>query len=299
MCHDALDIEVVAPGSLESIREAEVHLWRVQLASAAPPSEFAEILSPAELLHASKFAFQRDRIRFIQRRGFLRSILGAYLGTTPALMRFTENAFGKPSLAVGSGQQINFNTTSSDDLALYAVTRGRAIGVDVERIRHVPEAASIAQGYFSRVEFSSFVKFPTGRRDRAFLDCWTRKEAYVKALGAGLSMPLDSFDVCLWPDCSSALLRVRDKDTSKRLWTLRSIRPGRGYVGALAMEGRFNKITHFRIEAKWVGGRWPARGTGVPPTRAGNLASDLRVGAAKYCDARDAVKDTESAEHRY
>lgn len=195
-----------------------------------PPETSARLyatLSPDERSRSARFRFTRDRQRFIAARGGLRALLGRYLGTRPGQIRFTYNAFGKPELSPGFGNRLRFNLSHSAGLALIAITTDGAIGVDLERIRSQPEYAEIARSVFSAADVDRLNRLPIHLYAEGFLTCWTRNEAYVKARGEGLATPLTSLPV-------------------PRRWSLYTLQPAPGYVGALAVEGR----AEYRIEQR-------------------------------------------------
>ena len=217
----------------------EVHVWHVDLlplADSAP--QLRALLAPAELAAADRLRFERDRLRFVARRAMLRTILARYLGLAPGLLRFRANERHKPELdgaAARSG--IRFNASHSGDLAVYAIAVREHIGVDVEAVRPIFDAQHIAQRFFSPLEREVLSAIPAARRSLAFLHCWTRKEAFVKALGEGLHYPLHNFDVSLAPGEPAALLRVgRDLDAGRR-WAMDSFYPCSGHVAALVVAG--------------------------------------------------------------
>ena len=215
----------------------EVHVWRAALVR--HPVEIEALrgtLSEDELLRAERFRFSRDRSKFIAARGILREILSRYLCLPPTLLRFGYNAFGKPELCeeVG-GATTRFNLSHAGEIALYAVAAGREVGVDVEFVREDVACAEIAADFFSRREAAALLALPADVRTRAFFNCWTRKEAYIKAHGAGLSLPLDGFDVTLAPGEPAALLSTRDDEQEAARWSLTELFPGIGYAAALAV----------------------------------------------------------------
>ena len=169
----------------------------------------------------------------------LRTILGRYLGRDPAQLRFRYGPSGKPVLYVESGSHsIRFNVSHTRDIALYAVTIGREIGVDIERIRVDFGTEDIAARFFSGREVAALGALPPPYRLEAFFTCWTRKEAYLKARGQGLSFPLDRFTVSLAPGERAALLEVLDDPKETARWSVRQLFPGADHVAALAVEGR-------------------------------------------------------------
>lgn len=144
----------------------------------------------------------------------------------------------KPALAEDSDESaIRFNMSHSHDLALYAVTRNRELGIDLEHIRKDFASHEIAQQFFSPREVARLRALPLSMQTKAFFNCWTRKEAYIKATGKGLSLPLHQFDVSLVPGEPTLLLSTRENPQEASRWTLRELKPGPGYVVALAVEG--------------------------------------------------------------
>jgi 4'-phosphopantetheinyl transferase len=234
------DVSWFSPSGRLSLARNAVHVWRASLDQS--PSQVAFLqnsLDDDERSRADRFYFSRDRERFIVARGVLRALLGRYLGKAPQSLSFSYSTHGKPALASESGADaIRFNLSHSHGTALYAVTRGREIGVDLEFIRSDLEAEQIAERFFSHSEIVTLRALPLSLRKYAFFLCWTRKEAYIKARGEGLSMPLDQFDVSLIPGEPTALLSTqRDTDETLR-WSLRNLTPAFGYAAALAAEGR-------------------------------------------------------------
>lgn len=233
----------------------EVHVWRAALARTPPEVEALKgLLSEDELRRAGRFHFPRDRSNFVVARGTLREILSLYVGLPPALLRFDYNAFGKPELTrAHAGTRVRFNLSHAGGLALYAVAGGREVGVDVEAVRESVPCEELAANFFSPREVAALLALPARDRRRAFFECWTRKEAYIKARGEGLSLPLDSFDVSLTPGEPAALLRTGEGREAAG-WTLRELTPGDGYAAAVAVEG-----VGWRLRC-W---RWP-RDEGAP-----------------------------------
>ena len=227
------------PAGAAALRGDEVHVWRASLRPA--PHVLARLeahLSPEERARAARFRFPEHRTAFVAGRGVQREILSRYAALPPAALAYRETAHGKPSLAGGAGvPELRFNVSNSGDLALYAVTRGRELGVDLERVKPMPDGIDIARRFFSAPENEVFAALDESVRDLAFFHCWTRKEAYIKAVGEGLSMPLDRFDVAFAPGEPARLLCTRGAADEAGRWTMLELRPGPGYVGALAVEG--------------------------------------------------------------
>ena len=225
----------------------EVHVWRALLEpSSSQVQEFRGILSDDELDRANRFFFEKDRQRFIAARGTLRSILSRYITSYPGHLRFYYNQYGKPFLdSEFSANQLQFNLSHSESMALYVITRNMEIGVDIERVRSDLEYEAIAKRFFSANEVSRLRRIPAEKKLEAFYHCWTRKEAYIKAHGKGLSLPLDSFEVSLDPDEPSISLIIKDEPQESSLWTLLDLKPEPGYAGALAVKGLACKFRYW------------------------------------------------------
>ncbi len=226
----------------------EVHVWRASLDELRPQRDsFLHTLAADERTRAQRFYFQTDRERFITAHGVLRAILGLYLNREPKCLSFCYGSHGKPALACEyGGDAIRFNMSHSQGAALYAVTRNREIGVDLEFIRCDLEVEQIAERFFSPYEIATLRALPVHLRRYAFFLCWCRKEAYIKARGEGLSIPLDQFDVSLTPGEPAALLSTRpDADEALR-WSLLGLTLASGYSAALAVEGRGETLSCWR-----------------------------------------------------
>ena len=223
----------------------EIQVWRMNLdRPASEVQEMRGVLSEDETARAARFVFDRHRARFVAGRAFLRMILGRYVGMEPRRLAFGYGPRGKPFLRKGSdGDSVRFNLSHSGELALLAVIKARRIGVDVERIREVKEHLRLAGRYFAPGEAAAIRALPPDVQYRAFFNCWTRKEAYIKALGTGLACPLDGFEVSLAPGTPAALLRVDDDPGAPSEWFMRALAPGRGFVGAVALRGSEYGVT--------------------------------------------------------
>ena len=220
----------------------EVHSWSAGLD--VPPETSARLyatLTPDERSRSGRFQFERDRQRFIVARGVLRDLLGRYLQTEPSQIRFVYNAFGKPDLGPDFANRLTFNVYHSAGLALIAIATASNVGVDLEYIRAQSDYyADIARHFFSAAEVDYLIALPSHLYAETFFSCWTKKEAYLKACGEGLAMPLNSFSVPLTTDPAPTPedLHVASKDNvPARRWSLYTLRPAPGYAGALAIEG--------------------------------------------------------------
>lgn len=217
----------------------EVHVWRADLDVA--PGVVAALyrtLAADERERAERFHFPIHRARSIVARGLLRAIIARYLDREPGTIAFQYNAFGKPALADGHDTGgIRFNVSHADGIALFALTRRREVGVDIERVRADMVGERIAEHFFSPREVAALRALDPALQHDAFFTCWTRKEAYVKARGGGLSIALDQFDVSLAPGEPAAILASREAGEARRRWSLHYLTPGPGSVGAVAVEG--------------------------------------------------------------
>jgi 4'-phosphopantetheinyl transferase len=196
----------------------------------------AAMLSEAERQRANRFAFDRDRRRFTVARSRLRQLLGARLDMRPDSVELMYGKHGKPALArrfAASG--LRFNVAHSDDVAVYAFSRGREVGIDVETVRVLPDADDVAASFFSRRENEVYRSLAPRDKPLGFFNCWTRKEAFIKALGDGLYHPLDRFDVSLAPGEPARILRVEHVPGELCGWTLHSFLPGPGLIAAVVV----------------------------------------------------------------
>lgn len=228
------------PPSTFALAGDEVHVWRVNLSSTSSRrvEDLRGILAEDEHRRANGFCFEEDRERFVAGRGVLRILLGRYLDLEPDRLSFCYGSHGKPALAEGSGGgTLRFNVSHSRGLALFALARGREVGIDVEYIRFDLEREEIAARCFSPQEAATLRSIPAGMRTEAFFAGWTRKEAYMKARGEGLSLALNGFSVSLVPGEPAMLLNAREDPSEAARWTLRELKPGPGYAAALAAEG--------------------------------------------------------------
>jgi 4'-phosphopantetheinyl transferase len=228
---------------------ADIHVWTVGIGD--QPDDIlrsrAAVLTPDELQRADRFARDSDRQRFVLCRGAVRLILARYTGRSPAELAFASGPHGKPFL-VGEdrgrpGASVNFNVSHSGEIAVVAVAES-PVGIDVEQIRTMPDADRLAARFFSPYEREVYRSLDPEARLSAFFRCWTRKEAFVKARGDGLSLPLAYFDVTLTPS-DPQLLRIGGTEAEARHWTLHGFEPAVGYVAALAVRRRGVRLSSF------------------------------------------------------
>jgi 4'-phosphopantetheinyl transferase len=210
---------------------------------------FEQTLVADEKFRAGRFYFERDRNDFIAARGILRDLLGRYLHCSPHSLLLAYSKHGKPSvLEVAATPTVQFNVSHSHGLALFAFSRSRPLGVDIERIRPDIAAEEIAERYFSPQEVVELLALPPSSRAEGFFRCWTRKEAYVKAHGEGLQISLQSFHVSLSPE-QPALLVSADRQR----WSLHSLRPGDQFLGAIVAEGQDLRVHCYHWNAATSG----------------------------------------------
>jgi len=217
----------------------EAHVWRASLAASRDElARLHELLSEDERARAARFRYDVHRERFIAGRGTQRRLLARYLGVDAASIRYRYAARGKPALDGPEAESgVRFNVSNAEDGLLVALVLEREVGVDLEPVHRVVDRDAVARRFFSVPENQVYDTIAEEERDAAFFTCWTRKEAYIKAVGDGLSMPLDCFDVTLRPGEPARLLATRGDPSQAERWTLRELDPGPGWLGALVVEG--------------------------------------------------------------
>ena len=236
------------------LMDGDVHVWRASLDQReASRRKLSELLSEDERLRAGRFHFTKDRDRFVVGRGCLRAIVSRYVAAPPDLLRLSYNRYGKPALETPGNGMLRFNVSHSHDIALYAVTMARDVGVDVEFVNQKFASAEIAERFFSPREVAALHALPHALQVLAFFDCWTRKEAYLKARGEGLSRPLHTFSVSFEPGKPAALLNSDEDPQPARYWSLAELQPGEGYRAALAVQGEIRRLCCWQwTEDPWL-----------------------------------------------
>jgi len=221
-----------------------VQLWRLDLEGlAAGETRWQQLLSDDERTRAARFLVPRVRQQFVVTRALLRMFLGGYLGVDPCRFSFRQSSRNKPSLGGPHAESaISFNVAHSGGMALLAFTRRREIGVDVEQVRRDVDVEAIARRFFSLSEQEQLGAVSPDHKLEAFFRCWTRKEAYVKAKGEGLWLPLDQFDVSVAVGIDNALLATRPDRSEAARWSLREVAAGPGYVAALCVAGHDYRV---------------------------------------------------------
>lgn len=222
------------PSDLTLPSDEEVHVWGTSL---KPPAKvlaaYRKRLSVREMARADQFAFDEDRRHFVAARGWMRTLLGMYLERAPSSLIFRTGDHGKPHLP--NNELLAFNLSHSGSCALLAITGGSLVGIDVEERRPIDEPTAIAEQFFSVREVRQFRQLDDSELIDGFFNAWTRKEAFVKAIGMGLSFPLESFDVTLAPGSQARLLSLRAEEWSSHPWTLHALHSTDDYSAALAV----------------------------------------------------------------
>ena len=229
-----------SPAASSQLALDEVHIWCVSLD--VPPETLARLdatLSLEERDRGARLRFTQDRQRFTVAHGALRDLLGLYLGIPPSRVGYVYNAFGKPALDPRCGR-LRFNLSHSADIALIAIAAEADVGVDLEYILGQTDYAELARCFFSAAEVNALSALPPDRYAESVIGCWTKKEAYLKATGSGFAIPLNTFTVPLTidPALDPVDFQVEPNDIDQTTsWSLYTLRPAPGYVGALAIQG--------------------------------------------------------------
>jgi 4'-phosphopantetheinyl transferase len=213
-----------------------VQLWAASL------NEFFEkaprlglLLSPQEMARADEFKLPEDRNRYVVRHGLLRLILSRYLQQPASAIEFRQGTHGKPEIqSGGTDQPPFFNTSHSSEIAVCAISRSCPLGVDVERIQEIPEMEAIAKRFFSSREARTLMALPLNLRLQAFYNCWTRKEAFLKATGEGIAENLAKVEVTLAPDDKPGVVSLSGDLGAHEQWQLQPFSPAHGYLGCVA-----------------------------------------------------------------
>ncbi len=226
------------------LQEKEVHVWCAHL---EPPAEQLVILERSlaeeEIQRAARFRFRRHRRRYIAGRGILRVLTGSYLNMAPEEVVFSYSKYSKPFLA---DHNLQFNLTHAESYALYAFCLTANVGIDLEKIRVLEDADNIAARFFAATEYARFLSLPQEQKYEAFFACWTRKEAFIKAIGEGLSYPLADFDVAFEPGKTGQINSIRGSKLAAQRWSLFALSPIPEYAAALIVEGQEWQIfTHY------------------------------------------------------
>jgi 4'-phosphopantetheinyl transferase len=234
----------------------EIHVWCSRLDDGRENLPFlAALLAPDEQARAKRYHFERDRSRFIMRRGFLRLLLGAYLDRDPASLQFSYGSNGKPALRPGSSvRPLQFNLSHSNGLAVYALSRDRPVGIDLEHVRSLPEVAQIAWQFFTPLERNWALSSPVEDRMERFFLIWTGKEAYLKATGEGLMRPSTEIEVFFDEREAMQIRAVHTDQLEIGRWRMEMIRNIPGYLAAVVGEGQDWQLNFRYLSTVRLGG---------------------------------------------
>lgn len=232
-------------GSFPSLPQAgQVHLWRSPLSlEVVQTQQHYGLLSPDEKQRAAKFHYPEDRDHFINARGVLRRLLGQYLGISPAEVTFTYTKFGKPDLAIET--QLKFNISHAGGYGLFGFTSGAPLGVDLEETDDSIEVQRLASRFFSPPEAAAVLALSPNDRPAAFFRTWTRKEAFIKAHGEGLSLPLHQFVVTVSLDAPVQFKQIDWAPEMVAEWSLTSFMVREELPGAVALGGKLQECCFF------------------------------------------------------
>lgn len=227
----------------------DVHVWCASLKqSMSTLKQFANILSPKERKRADQFYFEKDKNHYITGHGVIKVLLSRYLNKRAKDIGFCYGPYGKPECVDQcNNKKIYFNYSHSEEVALYAFSIDNDLGIDVEYIRDIADMNQIVNNICSQEEIIVFETLAESDRRTAFFNCWTRKEAFIKAVGKGLSMPLDQFKVSFLPNKPAKLLSVNAEEKTKQEWHIQDLKPAYGYAAAIAVKGPPPNLKYFQV----------------------------------------------------
>ncbi|WP_150451330.1 4'-phosphopantetheinyl transferase family protein [Arenibacter lacus] len=228
---------------LASLESGAVRIWYID-ASARIDSRYYEMLNACEKIRAEKYKFIKDKNMFITARSVLRMLSAFYLNKTPSQIEIKYGPFGKPYLY--GENRLKFNISHSGCRVVLAFCKQGAIGVDIEKIKTNFDVMEIAENYFSEMEVNALGAIPQADQKKAFFRCWTRKESFLKAIGEGLSLPLDSFSVTLDDDKNAKLLETKWDPSEKEKWKMFAFVPDTNYMGAISVHSNIENIKYYR-----------------------------------------------------
>lgn len=228
---------------LQDLPEKIIHIWYCDFdQNRAQINYYTSLLSKDEKQKADRFKFKKDEDCYIITRGILRLLIASYLRMNAKDLSFKYTSFGKPYLAIKN--ELKFNVSHSGNMAAFAFFKGQEIGVDIEKVKNDFDVLELAQNFFSQTEIIALENQPKEELPKAFFRCWTRKEAFIKAEGSGLSFPLDKFEVSLDDDFHAELLETQWNSEEKKEWKLFSFVPATGYIAAVAIAKPNAKIIY-------------------------------------------------------
>jgi len=242
-----------APSLPIAIGDGDIHIWKSHLDLSSDLLRYMwETLSADERDKAHRYVFEKDRNESIASRGLLRAILSCYLQVPPKSQKYRYNEYGKPFLNQLHDSCISFNLSHSRGIALFAIAAKHNIGIDIEALRYDIDILQMAEVAFSLFEINQLLSFPPSMRHRAFFNGWTRKEAYIKAIGCGISIPLDSFAVSLTPGGISPVINIAGSFSELSPWSVYEIEIESGYVAALAIDYSPSSIAIIDADETWM-----------------------------------------------
>lgn len=232
---------------ITELEDDEAHIWFVNKKRHQDRYNFYwELLTNEEQKKANHFRFNKDKTCFVIARAILRILLGNYLDQAPESIVFDAIKNGKPFVA--NEKNVQFNISHSEDCILLAFVKKNAVGIDVEYTKRPVEVETIARSFFSEEEASSLLALDKSYHKQAFYNCWTRKEAFIKALGNGLAFPLNQFVVSLDSEKRAELLATKWDVKEKEKWVLKSIQLKENYIGAIAIKGKVEKTKFWKYK---------------------------------------------------
>ena len=233
--------------SFVSLKPNTVHIWSINFGvNDETFKTYYNLLSEDERTRANKFKFYKDKRCYVVTKGALRLLSGKYLNKDAKEIKFEYEKYGKPKFKHKSN--LNFNVSHSGDLAIIGFVLDHTIGVDIEKIKNDFDTFEIAANFFSKTEIASLRKIPKIEQHIAFYRCWTRKEAFIKGKGSGLSFPLDTFSVTLDSDLKAQLLETNWNETEKNDWSLQSFKPNSNYLAAVIVENKSCQFEFFNFD---------------------------------------------------
>lgn len=231
---------ICAAQSVLRVAARSVDVWAFNLrASAACLAHCSQTLCPIEAARAARFVHAVSRDDFVVAHGVLRHLLARYTGAQPGDLKFSVDPNGKPALdaPAGDGCLVSFNLTHSHGRALIAVSDGRAVGIDLEKIKADVKAVPIARRYFARAELAAVEAAPVPLQPDTFFRYWVAKEALLKGQGIGLRFPIDEFEVQFDERALSARIGISKPSRLSSDWTVKMLPVESGWAGALAVRG--------------------------------------------------------------
>ncbi|MEO6695102.1 MAG: 4'-phosphopantetheinyl transferase superfamily protein [Ignavibacteria bacterium] len=222
--------------------ENEIHVYKIRFDKSEDEiSRLTNLLSDDELEKAKKYKFKKLSDNYITARGTLRKILGRYLKVLPSIPQISYKEKGKPFI---KNDDIKFNLAHTKDIAVYAFTKSDEIGIDVERIREMPDALQIANRFFSLDEYIALKEINNEQMNYTFFNCWTRKESFIKAIGEGLTYPLENFSVSSKPGDEPRILWLKNKENEVNHWALHNVEIGNEHIASLSIRNKNKKIVY-------------------------------------------------------